>query len=404
VRRVLWVSDRETPAYRDAVVARLERWAGWSPLASGAATVEAVTGATVTSDALTAALQGTARRLFVDELGREPESDGAAAERPLQVELWAVLLSLALALGLALRPAPRVRRVVLALSALGLGLGWNVQLSIEPLAALLGGHAPSPSSGFPFVLVAGTLVLVLLVGNVYCGHACPFGALQETLHSLNPFGRRLMAADWRGARAGKYVLAFALVATFLVTGERAVLAVDPLVGVWRLDAAPTSLALAGVAVALALVFPRFFCRALCPTGAVLGLVGAWRPLARWTKPKAVARCDLGVQRAADLDCLRCDRCLAPSGSGAERPVAASTRARWAGIAALALGVVALGLVLAAGLAAGTDRASGRDYRRIDEAKVRALIEQGELSGQRALYWQPVEAPRVPPLDVLPSPK
>jgi len=400
VRRVAFGADHETPTYRDAVVAGAQRWEGFAPFADSPVQVEAVTGATVTSEAVTLALRTSARRLFAEELGLPVAVGGEMSPTPVRVETLGLSLALLAAVALAVRPARRLRRAVLALVAVGLGLALNVQVSIEPLAGLLEGRWPPPATGFPFLLVVGVGLLVAAFGNVYCGHACPFGALQETLHDLNPWRVRPDASSWRGLRAGKYVLAALLVLAFLATGDRAVLTADPLVGLWRLDAPAVALALAGVALVLAAFVPRFFCRALCPTGALLAVLGAWRPLARWSRPKAVGRCDLGVSAASDLDCVRCDRCLHVAAPPAPRLRPAPT---WnpLRLAALALVLAFVGLVIALALRSTASLPSGRDFRRVDEVRLRALLDAGELSGHRALYWKPATSPPTP-LDPGPS--
>jgi hypothetical protein len=48
------------------------------------------------------------------------------------------------------------------------------------------------------------------------------------------------------------------------------------------------------------------------------------------------------------------------------------------------------LAAAGALASRADVVPGRDFRRVDEARVRAQIEQGALSDHRALYWRALD--------------
>ena len=52
----------------------------------------------------------------------------------------------------------------------------------------------------------GIPLLVVLVGNIYCGYLCPFGALQELIGDLLPARVRLDPdlPVWRAARLLKY--------------------------------------------------------------------------------------------------------------------------------------------------------------------------------------------------------
>lgn len=148
--------------------------------------------------------------------------------------------------------------------------------------------------------------------------------------------------------------------------------------------------MAGAGLGVAAFVPRFFCRALCPTGALLSVLGAWRPLARWSRAKAVGRCDLGVRAASELDCVRCDRCLRLPAPELSPP---SVQA-WSPLRLVTVGLllVFVGLVVVGALRSTATLPAGRDFRRVDEAKVRRLIQAGELSGHEALYWKAVISP------------
>jgi polyferredoxin len=150
--------------------------------------------------------------------------------------------------------------------------------------------------------------VVLLFGNVYCGYVCPFGALQELLGDLR---WRRLATDpdtrlWRYGRAVKYVLLALLTVLFAWTRDYAVLGADPLITFFGNSGGVFLLGIA--AVALSLVYRRFWCRNLCPAGAFLALLNGVTLLRRFLPRAQVGRCDLGVRSADELDCLRCDRC------------------------------------------------------------------------------------------------
>jgi ferredoxin len=132
------------------------------------------------------------------------------------------------------------------------------------------------------ILLVGMLVMAVVYRRSFCGQLCPLGALQGLFGAL---GRRLFArrrtiphAVDRVARWLKYgILAF-----FAVWSWQAAALVmrpyDPWVA-WAHLTSTRLLAEFGVGLAVlivslagSLVYERFFCKYLCPTGALLGLL------------------------------------------------------------------------------------------------------------------------------------
>jgi polyferredoxin len=174
-----------------------------------------------------------------------------------------------------------------------------------------------------------TVALTLLLGRVFCGWICPFGAMHQFVGWLGRRSRRLTAQlelnRFRPAQAVKYyVLIFFLAAGILLPGERLssgslqIGLLDPLPLVHRsvnlillpladragLGPAPLPRFYEGAgligavfigALMLNLWIPRFYCRFVCPLGALLGVLGRW---ALWR----IARTEEGC-----TDCRRCER-------------------------------------------------------------------------------------------------
>jgi ferredoxin len=151
----------------------------------------------------------------------------------------------------------------------------------------------------------GMLVMAVAYRRSFCGMLCPLGTLQGLFgaagHKL--FGRRLTvprAVD-RVARYLKYAV---LVLFALWTWQAAELVLrpyDPWVA-WAHLTSPELLSTYGIGLAILIVslagsfvYERFFCKYLCPAGALLGL------LSRVSF--------LNIRRDADtcIDCGRCDQ-------------------------------------------------------------------------------------------------
>lgn len=177
---------------------------------------------------------------------------------------------------------------------------------LETLYSLLAGdgflrHTAASS----VILLAGMLVMAVAYRRSFCGMLCPLGTLQGIFGAAGNrlFGRRF-AVPHAVDRVARY-LKYAVLAWFaLWTWQAAELVLrpyDPWVAWAHLTSADllttygVGLAVLVVSLAGSLVYDRFFCKYLCPAGALLGL------LSRVSF--------LNVRRDADecIDCGRCDK-------------------------------------------------------------------------------------------------
>ena len=178
--------------------------------------------------------------------------------------------------------------------------GWPINwfLELDPLTALA--TLLTTGSLFGNLLWAlAVIALTVFLGRFFCGFVCPLGTMNQFTGWLGRRGLkpadRLEANRQRPAQALKYyflvfLLFLALMGT-LQTGlidplplvYRSVnLAILPLFGAGltgaRFYASVWLLGLVFLTVlALNLVRPRFFCRYLCPLGALFGLLGRFSP-------------------------------------------------------------------------------------------------------------------------------
>jgi ferredoxin len=177
---------------------------------------------------------------------------------------------------------------------------------LETLYSLLAGdgflrHTAASS----VILLVGMLVMAVAYRRSFCGTLCPLGALQGIFGAA---GRRLMRRRFTIPRAVDRVaryLKYAILAFFAFwTWQAAELVLrpyDPWVA-WSHLTSPELLTGFGIGLAVLIVslagsvlYDRFFCKYLCPTGALLGL------LSRVSF--------LNIRRDADacIDCGRCDK-------------------------------------------------------------------------------------------------
>ena len=192
--------------------------------------------------------------------------------------------------------------------------GWPINwlLDLDPLTSL----ATVLATGTLFATLTWSLVaigLTLFLGRFFCGFACPLGTINQATgwlarRGLHQHGR-VEANRHRPAQAWKYYfLAFFLALAFMGSVQTGLIDPLPLLhrsvnlallpladnGLGLLSGEPRFYAsawLIGVVflgvVGLNLVLPRFFCRFICPLGALFGLLGRFSP---WRIGKTGGKC------------------------------------------------------------------------------------------------------------------
>ncbi len=179
---------------------------------------------------------------------------------------------------------------------------------IETLWSLLSGAGLLQRIAVSSVILLGVVVLMALAfRRSFCGYICPLGALQELFGKLGKVlwkGTRrpvVPAAIDRPARFLKYgILAFFTVWTW----QAAALVIrpyDPWVAWMHLTSGELfaefgiGLAILGISLAGSVVYDRFFCKYLCPMGAVLGVMA---PVSLFKVRRNAETC---------IDCRACDK-------------------------------------------------------------------------------------------------
>lgn len=159
-------------------------------------------------------------------------------------------------------------------------------------------------SGF-FILIAVILVSTLLKKG-FCSWICPIGYISESLHKLGEgiFRRAYLLPRWLDVplRSLKYLMmAFFLVSvstmsaveldSFIRSDYNRI--VDVKMFMFFADITIFSLAAVGLIILLSLIYENFWCRYLCPYGALLGLLSIASPL---------------KIRRVDETCIKCNKC------------------------------------------------------------------------------------------------
>ncbi len=240
-------------------------------------------------------------------------------------------------------------------------IGWHAVsffLYADPLIAV-GSALASRRLAAPLLLGVAVLLLTIVFGRFYCGWICPYGALHQfTGWAFARFSKRgkLAANAYRPLYALKYVILTAFLA-LAALGLLQIGLLDPIVLMTRAaatvilpgaddllvrlgrtpifsvrprihhQALVTGLLFFGF-LSLNLWIPRFFCRALCPLGALLGVFARFslfRIVRDRDRCDGCRLCQLECEGAADpmgdvrkAECYVCWKCIDACGKGALR--------------------------------------------------------------------------------------
>jgi NosR/NirI family nitrous oxide reductase transcriptional regulator len=247
-------------------------------------TVEGVSGATMTSQAVARSLQASAEARLAElkrtstrpNMPKTDSSDGSFRSvrwngtwvRNLSTM---VMTGCGLVLGLTrLRGRRWLRLSFQVLMIVWLGL---INGDLVSQAFLLG----AAQSGLPWrnalgltLLTTAALVVPLLTGrNVYCSHICPHGAVQQLVRRRLPWQLRLSPALVRWLKTIPPILIVLVIATGIWSLTFSAVDLEPfhawLIGV----AGVASITIAVVGLIASTVSPMAYCRMGCPTGALL---------------------------------------------------------------------------------------------------------------------------------------
>ena len=185
-----------------------------------------------------------------------------------------------------------------------------------------------------FVLFGSTVLLSLAMRRSFCGQICAFGALQEFFGKIGArlFKKRPVVPQKldRVLRYLKYVVLAVTAAMAWITGELWITPYDPFNALGHLadfNALVTSYLVGFIVLVITLmgsiVYDRFFCKYLCPAGALYGIIGKASPYAVRVNEDACIHCgkcsrvcpmNIDVMnakngRVTSAECINCNECV-----------------------------------------------------------------------------------------------
>ncbi|MBQ2573647.1 MAG: 4Fe-4S binding protein [Bacteroidales bacterium] len=272
VQKVHLLDNNETPSFLDRVVAKgfLENWTGLSVDEAKAKQVDAVTGATYSSSAISKSV-----RVRLETYAGSATSSVETENMGNLVGFIASMVFLLFA-GFCFWEPQRTRkfRIVLLLASIGILGFWLGQfISIAKLSAWLVSGVNWQMEIFLFiVLVAGIMAPLFLGKQFYCMYVCPFGACQELVGKINPKHKlKISPKVVKVLRYARYVLLVVLGALLCTSLDISIENFEPFSAFKFQFASLAVLILAGVMLVLSIFINRPWCTFLCPTGAFFSL-------------------------------------------------------------------------------------------------------------------------------------
>ncbi len=248
------------------------------------------------------------------------------------------------------------------------------------------------------ILLVGMLAMAVVYRRSFCGTICPLGTLQGIFGAAGRRSfRRRLAVPRAVDRVARY-LKYAVLVSFAVwTWQAAELVLrpyDPWVA-WAHLTSPDLLATYGIGLTVlvaslagSLVYERFFCKYLCPTGALLGLLSRVSFL-NIKRDAATCidcgRCDVACMMnvpvaTADVvtssECISCNECVNVCPVPGALKVTAPGGSRATALAATGIVVAVMGAIVGA-----TTLSGSFDWRMESRAEARGAGHSGGGGGQ-----------------------
>lgn len=270
IHDVHYLGSDETPSYMDKIK-DLKFYDQFRKMElQGDHPVDAISGATLSTQAMARSInklvEMSAEYPLADMVDGKVSSFSTAAILSQTWLLHAAGLTL-LFLFVAQRFWRKSRRVMMVFYAITVGyIGFYLNNSFTWISLL------HPFMGVSISMLLAWYVALVLLGviwdnNSYCKHLCPFGNVQKLLLRVLPW-RMPMPFTARQLNASRFVLTLVL-ATGIFLGLRQWSSYELFPDLFSLDVMSLWFWAAMVVILASGFWPMLWCRALCPTGAVL---------------------------------------------------------------------------------------------------------------------------------------
>jgi Na+-translocating ferredoxin:NAD+ oxidoreductase RnfG subunit len=276
LNEVLMLSHKETPPFMERINNKdfFRQFAGKDVTDNFIVgdDIDAVSGATVSSEGFTAAIReavhlGAVQHLKLPRTWQEPGWHIGVNEYIL-VALFALAF-----FGVYRRDrlAKYARLVVMVGTLAFVGFYANASLNLGNIAGMFMGYIPSPKQHpMWWIMMVGVLGSVLILGrNIYCHQICPFKVVQDLLQKISGVKLRIKPEVQRKSRALIFFLSWIALMLIFLSAHPALGSYEPFAMMFSLEGLGIQWYILPAALLGSLFVPSFWCRLFCPVGLYL---------------------------------------------------------------------------------------------------------------------------------------
>ena len=197
---------------------------------------------------------------------------------------------------------------------------------LEDLWAWIAGSSLPMLTRGTMTLFFFTLIFAFVFGRAFCGNICPFGALQEFIGKICRVKISVPAKADKILRYLKYAVLVFITIMAWITSSLWITPYDPYAALAHIWAGSAMFSQMGagfviliVVLAASLFIERFFCKYLCPAGALYGLVSKVSPTkikrsvcSSCGKCSKICPVNIDVAKTGTVksaECISCSQCV-----------------------------------------------------------------------------------------------
>jgi len=276
INEVVLLSHKETPAFMNNIKNSnfFRQFAGKSVIDNFivGGDIDAVSGATVSSEAFTAAIREAVHLGAVQHLKLEPTWQELGWQFGGNELILIILFTLAFVGAYRRDKIGKYARLIVTISTLVfVGFYVNASISLGNLASIVMGYIPSPKQHpLWWIMMIGVFGSVIVVGrNIYCQQICPFKVVQELLQKISGIKLRIKPEIQRKAKMLIFSLSWAALMLIFLSVHPALGSYEPFAMMFSLDGIGIQWYILPASLLGAFFVPSFWCRLFCPVGLYL---------------------------------------------------------------------------------------------------------------------------------------
>lgn len=171
-----------------------------------------------------------------------------------------------------------------------------------------------------------TLIVTLIFGRLFCSFICPLGTLQDLSSRLKIKKIRIPEKVHSKLSLLKYAVLIVILFLTYRAGSLIIRGYDPYAALMHLTSpevlteSAIGLIILAAIIILSIFIDRFFCRYICPLGAIYAILNKVRPFKLNRAPKCIKcskcnrNCPMGIDimskdAVKDSDCISCLNCM-----------------------------------------------------------------------------------------------